>query len=562
MSSIFCFWSLLTIQDLKFLYVPSYVGNILISITGSPIQDVLLHKSLFDLIHPDEVEVAKTDLTNYLKLKTPAGSITKCRILSLESLAKYTVSSSSLKLRQNTDDMTWSIIDLVMYTSTNSSILAFFHYADFTSCLDEDKGTHLMQHLSCTQTGRKSFVYQDKQNLAQTLNYLDHSPLQPNQYGLEMKIGQNVFKPLRIFQILDRQNQQPVFMWPQSPKVNSFVDMIIAQSENKMILKEFKGSSYDYCTNHATLNLSSPDNTDLIIPCARHFYASTKIKLSNNEALDHYHIQKLFIPYSDIIFESIQITPTMFYHSLETVCDSYPSSPKCCAILDSPSPPKPFIFTQANLTTSAENDTICERTVYGPYVDGSTNISVLNQKVKKPTFNTINSGIISEEKTSALMLPILSPGVTSTYLFAEEVNTTTLQSNERNSQYASSSLKAKPLEYASIPKRDDNRISGELAVNENIHIKGNNVPDNSTVSKPSLIQKTRAYQGQRTQKPKSHQQQEESLPFVNKGKQLVFQNYMGRPGVQNNNTRVCTKCNTSNSPEWRRGPDGHKTFVF
>lgn len=28
------------------------------------------------------------------------------------------------------------------------------------------------------------------------------------------------------------------------------------------------------------------------------------------------------------------------------------------------------------------------------------------------------------------------------------------------------------------------------------------------------------------------------------------------------NSKTCTRCHTTNSPEWRRGPDGHKTYVY
>lgn len=70
-----CFWSLLSLDNLKFIYIPSSVSDIRVS--GYSIGDLLLHHSLFEFMHPNEIALAKTDLSSFLKFKTLAGSVTR-----------------------------------------------------------------------------------------------------------------------------------------------------------------------------------------------------------------------------------------------------------------------------------------------------------------------------------------------------------------------------------------------------------------------------------------------------------------------------------------------------
>lgn len=70
-----CFWSLLSLDNLKFIYIPEPVANI--NISGTFVKDILLHHSLYEFIHPNEIELAKHDLSSFLKVKTLAGSVTR-----------------------------------------------------------------------------------------------------------------------------------------------------------------------------------------------------------------------------------------------------------------------------------------------------------------------------------------------------------------------------------------------------------------------------------------------------------------------------------------------------
>lgn len=72
-----CFWSLLSKEDFIFLYIPASIGRIKITPNGQSIKDTLLHRSLYDIMHPIEIDLAKADLSRFLKLKVLAGSVTR-----------------------------------------------------------------------------------------------------------------------------------------------------------------------------------------------------------------------------------------------------------------------------------------------------------------------------------------------------------------------------------------------------------------------------------------------------------------------------------------------------
>jgi CubicO group peptidase (beta-lactamase class C family) len=74
-----CFWSFLTLQHLEFVYVSPTKGSqpVFPDKYDITIKDLLMHRSLFDFIHPDEWAIAKQDLSTFLRRKTLAGAVTR-----------------------------------------------------------------------------------------------------------------------------------------------------------------------------------------------------------------------------------------------------------------------------------------------------------------------------------------------------------------------------------------------------------------------------------------------------------------------------------------------------
>ncbi|KAL9538464.1 hypothetical protein MBANPS3_010913 [Mucor bainieri] len=118
MSVASCYWALLSLEKFEFIYLPSLVTDIQMDY-GVKAGDMLRSKSLLDFIHPDELSLATTDLLNFVRIKTLAGAVTRCRLRSIQSLIHQEHHRDNVK--------NWIITDVVMYTATNNSILTFFH---------------------------------------------------------------------------------------------------------------------------------------------------------------------------------------------------------------------------------------------------------------------------------------------------------------------------------------------------------------------------------------------------------------------------------------------------
>lgn len=458
-----CFWSILTMSDLEFVYIPSTVSSIRIS--GQAIGDLLLHHSLFEFMHPNEIALAKSDLSSFFQLKTLAGSVTRCRLLSLQNIAnlhannqKTEVYFKSNNFNANSQDKgTWSIVDLVIYTATNDTVLVCFHNADFETYLDCGSITSL--NTSCQS--RYRLVEEDVSNLTRLM--VDKEVT---------KSGLNSL-PIRIFQIVDQSTGLALFTWPPNRISSSafqkenIVEVVQTKSK-EMLLKEFKSSAFDQQQNE--------------ILCTRHFYASSKQEFLDQLCL----FQRILIPYGNIIFESFQVS--LIENMVEpkstsmTIRQEYPKP-------TSPLPPIPQQQQHKYQEEIAKDE--------GKFYSSIHNI------IKRP--------------------PNVS--VATTELAVGEVEHQTLPGN---------------LLSAVTPRSHEDELFQDQ-------------------SPSSLFQKFRLNQ---------HVVQQES-PAAERRRKLIHSSHpFYIPGINdtndnssNNNTlKICARCRTSNSPEWRRGPDGHKTL--
>ncbi|GAA5811743.1 hypothetical protein MFLAVUS_005186 [Mucor flavus] len=290
-----CFWSLLSLDNLKFIYIPEPVANI--NISGTFIKDILLHHSLYEFIHPNEIELAKHDLSSFLKVKTLAGSVTRvhlCRLQSfdhivesLSSLQKYSsdTQSSYFKSDNTTSNTTqkndiWKIIDLVIYTATDDTVLAFFHNTDFEPYYRDNERIG-PSHLGCCR-GRNNFTPEDAVQLIEILK----------KESLEQKGQYTIAFPMRIFQIVDQHKGTTLFIWPPSFK-NKGINVVdqVQSIAKEMVLKKFKNSSFE-----------KGDQDEII--CTQHYYASETIDFLNEPRL----FQRILVPYGTIIFESFHVS--------------------------------------------------------------------------------------------------------------------------------------------------------------------------------------------------------------------------------------------------------------
>ncbi|KAI8647276.1 hypothetical protein BD408DRAFT_439446 [Parasitella parasitica] len=447
-----CFWSLLSLDKLEFKYVPLSVGNIKISAENNQItiQDVLLHRSVFEFMHPSEIKMAKQDLSSFLKLKTLAGSVTRCRLLSFKSIAHHALSKDP-SLSSSYQD--WNIIDLVIYTATDDTVLAFFHNTDFASCRLENGP--LVSNPSCAVRSEKPcFDYEDALHLLQVLHLMQTTPTVP------ITEDHHLISPIRIFQIVDSISLKPLFSWPQ---FYTFVDMIQSLAK-EITLKEFKNPNFG----------SSPTTNAAEVSCTRYFYANSKIELFLTRKACNF--QRILIPYGNILFEAIQVSP---------------------------------ILINTTITSS-----ILGNQPAGMYM----NNFAFFFNVKK----VLKSDNEKEEADRELAL---------TFQHEYAVNTLDLQAGRET-------------------------LGLETRQNQ-IYQAHQPCTSNSTVyPSSSKLQKFRVQQ--QVQQELTIKQQ--SFVSIEKKRRNEIFGANATISTWQEHRKACTRCHTINSPEWRRGPDGHKTL--
>ncbi|CAG8485265.1 2958_t:CDS:2 [Ambispora gerdemannii] len=119
MSSQLCFWSLLSQRDFTFVYISPFLSREL-GLQHSSI----LGTSFFDYIHPLEKELARRDFFGFVNKKTLYGSVTRCQFNSISAI--------QYKLLRHQQQQFYPMIKTELNstsTSTSSSFLSTGQYA-------------------------------------------------------------------------------------------------------------------------------------------------------------------------------------------------------------------------------------------------------------------------------------------------------------------------------------------------------------------------------------------------------------------------------------------------
>lgn len=310
------------------------------------------------------------------------------------------------------------------------------------------------------------------------------------------KSGLNSSLPIRIFQIVDQSTGLALFTWP--PNNNSS-----STFPNDNIFEVVQTKSKEMLLKE--FKSSAFDQQQNEILCTRHFYASSKQEFLGQLCL----FQRILIPYGNIIFESFQVS------SIDNMVEPKLTSMTVRQEYPKPTSPLPQIPQQQQYRKYHEEITKEEGKFY----------SSIHNIIKRP------------------------PNVS--------VATTELAVGGKKFAYARSyykvsndiSMKRKEVEHQTLP---GNLLSIVTPRSHEDEVFQDQSPS-------SLFQKFRLNQ---------HVVQQES-PVLERRRKVIHSSHpFYVPGMNdindnssnNNNTlKICARCRTSNSPEWRRGPDGHKT---
>ncbi|KAI9319788.1 hypothetical protein BX666DRAFT_1916371 [Dichotomocladium elegans] len=264
-----CFWALLSPERLEFLYLPRAASRAIINDNKS-VTDLLMHRSLLDFVHPDELDSAQTDFARFLSARVPAGSITRCRLRSFSNLAlRHEVSSKERKdisrsqsspytLRDLIATPEWAIVDVVMYIASESFVLAFFHDPVYF----KDSGA------TQTQCGQLGF---ETDEIARLFDLFDRCCALPS--------------PTSLFQIYE--DDRLHVSWPRQYDSHEVHQVI-----NHIVRKEVPSCTSSRCSKGCR-------------GCTHHHYSSSIEVLTAGL----FRIERIIIPYGHIIFAAFQLSP-------------------------------------------------------------------------------------------------------------------------------------------------------------------------------------------------------------------------------------------------------------
>ncbi|KAF0470738.1 gata transcription [Gigaspora margarita] len=492
-SMINCFWSLLSLRDLSFVYISPWLSKAL-----GPDHDLLLGTSVFDYFHPQDRELARRDLSEFVKMKTITCSITRCRYNNVSAIKKRLQSQTSSnkgfspsKLTYQDDDSDYIIMHLGMNVVSHDIVLACFHP-------DDAKPSSCLQN-SC---GEIEFTKDELNKLSSLLR--EHST-----------IG---------------------FSKVQTPPATPF-------PENK----SFSGDRID---------VQSPNCLKLI---------SNKHTIMSPSG-DSQQVESVMIPYGIIIFACFQILP-----STSSTVSSFGSPPfKPQKSLSAPcSPPtingntkrprspnsSPGSLSPSDLANnkSYNNSSVHSypyRQEFSEFLDSRSSKRVRPNNISPiphPLMNPVsphNSPVYQNQYPFPSMSQSQNdqklPTMSHQQIYFTQHNQQQQQQQQHNQQYnqqLSQQLSQHPQHphivnsYPSptiLPQQDNNNI---------IHQRPNPPPPNPPP----------------TSQPQSIPNQTASFTQFTPSSQR-------RSNTTINGTKKCESCHTSSSPEWRRGPTGHKTL--
>ncbi|OBZ91261.1 hypothetical protein A0J61_00667 [Choanephora cucurbitarum] len=174
-----CVWALLSIGPLNFVYASHY-------------QERLHGHSLWDYIHPEEISLAKRDLSNFINSNKLGGSVTRCR------LRDFTTHTTLYP--------TWLIMDVVMYVATKDLVLVFLHPTNQSTC-------YYRQSQMCLTDLKEALNRNLNQNLPSPSLSTSSSLSSGSQSSLYPPVHDLFQLPRQCLSILDS-TKSTVFAWP------------------------------------------------------------------------------------------------------------------------------------------------------------------------------------------------------------------------------------------------------------------------------------------------------------------------------------------------------------
>lgn len=460
----------------------------------------LVGSNFYDYVHPEERDRVSDDMQKIVESRTLFGSVTRCRYSRVPRIRELLGAISPPRdpdADRYVEDESFVAIDIVINWIGDGMLLCFFHAIIDKGAEDNDEH-HKSDWTNWCGTPAKSFTLRQCDALWKQVKASPREAVPDT-------------GPAHVFQVLEGGDDGRVLLsWPP-PRLflRDVGSSMVAQSDSVV----FQDGSYfadDFARLAQGVSIApgSSSLSDANTSCTRRFRAKHTLTTEGKVC----SIESVLIPYGGIILACFHTT---FQQQVP--------------------PPDPKLVLQAHATLQAqaerrkaEDDS--SQPNKRPRIDSGV----------KPLDSTNSVSEAPQIKAAASSIPPLTPKIQNG--LHPEANGTLSQSNGGTSA-TGHSPKASISKYTKPSTKGEASGLAALAnpslMYTNAPAKASAAPANGT--RPAQEHKTAAHSG--TNGHSSHKPPPITGDYVN-----------------GSTDKACTGCGKVNSPEWRRGPSGHKTL--
>ncbi|CBQ70334.1 conserved hypothetical protein [Sporisorium reilianum SRZ2] len=527
-----CYWALLsadhskghgpTGEKLEFVYLDPTLQQHMAEQAAK-----MVGSDFYDYVHPEERDRVCDDMQKIVESRTLFGSVTRCRysrVPRIRELLGAVNPPRDPEADRYVEDDSFVAIDIIINWIGDGMLLCFFHAIIDKAAEDNDE-QHKSEWTNWCGTPGGSFTVRQCDTIWKQVKAVPRETIPAS-------------GPDHVFQVIEAGGDSRVLLsWPPPRLFSGHVEAnVLAQSDTTA----FQDGSYfadDFARLAQGVSIApgSSSLSDANTSCTRRFRAKHTLTTEGKVR----SIESVLIPYGGVILACFHTT---FQQELP--------------------PPDPKLVLQARATLQAQAErrkaedsepSSNKRQRTDGLADGSNDAKL----------QTTASGAASTLPPSKAIAP--SSASTSTTLPAQDRASTAnggphVQSNGHSAKAANGGT-PKPA-VSKYQKSASKSESSGLAALANPSLMYTNAPTKTpaTPATPASTTTAAARPGaERTPSTPAHKAANGRAHHVASPSPATASSATGgSPGASPN--KACTGCGKINSPEWRRGPSGHKTL--
>ncbi|PWZ00975.1 hypothetical protein BCV70DRAFT_86351 [Testicularia cyperi] len=490
--------------------------------------DSLVGTDFFDYVHPEERERVCEDMGKIVESRTLFGSVTRCRysrIPRIRELLGAVDPPRDPEAHRYVEDESFVAIDIVINWIGDGMVLCFFHAIIDKDAEDNDE-THKSDWTNWCGTPSGGFTLRQCDNLWRKIR-ADQREAVPNS------------GPTHVFQVIEASGEGRVLLsWPPPRLFPRGVDAaVVAESDTAA----FEDGSYfadDFARLAQGVSIApgSSDLSDANTSCTRRFRAKHTLTTEGKVR----SIESVLIPYGDVILACFHTT---FQQHLP--------------------PPDPELVAQAQATLQAQAQRQRTNEADAPRISKRARIE---EAATADEVETLGARVEPPKSTDPPVKD--SPPTVSSQPAVQGASkpTTSAAAPSPQSSPGSKPAAARTSPAKSSMSNGSHSVSASALVSNTSHAhvtanhraSGSHAPASGASHKLGVAMYTNQSTAPvaRAEKPSPpvHATSGSAEP---RGSVATLATVAAAPASQN---KSCTGCGKINSPEWRRGPSGHKTL--